>query len=134
MVQQLKISEIADDKKMSKAIEENKLTVKIKRPLWEFNLYWKFMCRDRNDDKNKMNLPPPPFHSSYSVLNCWRITKPTTWKFSDFQFVFISCFVRKLSVIAWVDSKFVGGGYKKNLFLILWILIPSETKWSKIVP
>ena len=60
MVQQLKISEIADDKKMSKAIEENKLIVTIKRPLWEFNLYWKFMCRDKNDDKNKMNLPPPP--------------------------------------------------------------------------
>ena len=46
---------------MSKAIEENKLTVMIERPLWEFNLYWKFMCTDEknNKDKNKTNLPIP---------------------------------------------------------------------------
>ena len=31
---------------MSKAIEENKLTVAIRRLLREFNLYWKFMCTD----------------------------------------------------------------------------------------
>ena len=41
---------------MNKAIEENKLTVTIKR-LLQFNLYLKFLCTDKNNDKNKTNLP-----------------------------------------------------------------------------
>ena len=41
---------------MSKAIEENKLTVMIKNILCEFDLFWKFMCTDENNDKNKTNL------------------------------------------------------------------------------
>ena len=48
---------------MSKAIEENKLTVLIKRLLWEFNLNWKFTCADKNNDNNKTNLSSPSFHS-----------------------------------------------------------------------
>ena len=54
---------IAEIKKMSKAIEENKWRVMIKRPVWEFNLYWKFMRADKNNYKNKTNLPIPPFQS-----------------------------------------------------------------------
>ena len=55
---------------MSKAIEENKLTVMIKRILWEFKSYWKFMCTNKDYDKNKKNVPPYPSpHSSYSFLN-----------------------------------------------------------------
>ena len=45
---------------MSKAIEENELTVLIKRLLCEFSKYWKFMCTDENSDKNKRNLPLSP--------------------------------------------------------------------------
>ena len=46
---------------MSKAIEENKLTITIKRLLQEeFNLDRKFMCTDKSNDKNKTKLPPPP--------------------------------------------------------------------------
>ena len=26
----------------------------------EFNLFWKFMCTDKINDKNKTNLTPPP--------------------------------------------------------------------------
>ena len=37
-------------RKMSRAIEDNKLAVKIKRPLWEFYSYWEFMCTDENND------------------------------------------------------------------------------------
>ena len=33
---------------MSKEIEENETKVTIKRPVWEFNLYWKFMCVETN--------------------------------------------------------------------------------------
>ena len=40
---------------MSNAIEGNKLTVMIKRILWEFSLYWKFMDTGKNNDKNKTN-------------------------------------------------------------------------------
>ena len=46
--------------KMSKAVEENKLTVMIRRFLWEFNLYCKFMYPNENNDKSKTSLPPPP--------------------------------------------------------------------------
>ena len=42
----------------------------MKRLECEFDLCWKFMCTDKNNDKNEMDLPPPPFHSSYSFLNC----------------------------------------------------------------
>ena len=45
---------------MSKAIEENKLTVMIKNILWEFDLFWEFMSTDENNDKNKTNLFFPP--------------------------------------------------------------------------
>ena len=48
-----------DEKKVSKAIEENELTVMIKGLSWEFNLYWKLMCADENNNKNKTNLPQP---------------------------------------------------------------------------
>ena len=46
---------------MSKAIEENNMTVTIKRLFWEFNLFWKFMCTGKNNDKSKENLPLHPF-------------------------------------------------------------------------
>ena len=62
-------------------MEENKLTVWITRLLWEFNWYWKFMCADKNNDKNKTSLPSIPFHSSYLFLNCWKTSKPMSLKF-----------------------------------------------------
>ena len=40
---------------MSNAIEGNKMTVIIKRILWEFSLYLKFMDTGKNNDKNKTN-------------------------------------------------------------------------------
>ena len=52
------------------------------------------MCTDKNNDKNKTNLPRPPFHSSYSFLNSLKTTMPMALKFSDFQFVSINCFVK----------------------------------------
>ena len=44
---------------MSKAIEENKQKVTIKRIVWKFNLFWKFIWTDKNNEKNEMNLPSP---------------------------------------------------------------------------
>ena len=72
------------EKKVSEAIEENKKKVSIKKLVWYFNLYWKFMRTVTNNDKNKMSWPPPSF---YSFLNCWKTAKSTKTKFSDFQFV-----------------------------------------------
>ena len=81
---------------MSKAIEQNQLKATIKRFVQYFNLYWKFMCAVKNDDKNKMDFSPPSFHS---FLTCWKGSQSTkTLKFSDF-----SLFCEKLRVIAWVD-------------------------------
>ena len=50
-----KNSDIWDEKKMSKTIEYNKQKTTIKRLVWEFNLYRKFICTDKNNDKNKTN-------------------------------------------------------------------------------
>ena len=44
---------------MSKT-EERKHTVTIKRLFWGFNLCLKFMCADKNNDKNQTNSPPVP--------------------------------------------------------------------------
>ena len=55
---------------MGKETEENNFTITINILLREFNLYFKFMCADKNNDNNKANVPPLPFHSSYSFLNC----------------------------------------------------------------
>ena len=40
-------------------MEENKLAVMKKKLLWEFKLYSKLTCTDKNNDKNKTNLPSP---------------------------------------------------------------------------
>ena len=85
--------------KMSKAIEENKLTGTIKR-LMRILLYWKFMFIGKNNDKNKTNLPLVLFHSSYSFCNCWKTTKPMT--FHTFS-LFLLTFLSKINVIAWLD-------------------------------
>ena len=61
---------------MSKATEENK-----------------FMCTYKNNNKNKTNIlssSAPVIH----FLNCSKAAKTMTLKFSDFQFVFINCFVK----------------------------------------
>ena len=51
---------------MGKAIEENKLTVIIKIILLKLNIFWKFMQAEKNNDKNKNNLPPPPLQLQFS--------------------------------------------------------------------
>ena len=53
-------SEIAYGK-MSKAVEENKLTITTKRLSWEFDLYQKFMCTDKNNNNKKTKSHPSPF-------------------------------------------------------------------------
>ena len=45
---------------------KKKQKIMIKRLVY-FNLYWKFMCIDKNNDKSKINVPAPSFHS---FLNC----------------------------------------------------------------
>ena len=54
------------------------------------------MCTNKNNDKSKTNLPSPPFHFSYSFLNCWKTTKSVTLKFQTFGLTLCE----KLSVIA----------------------------------
>ena len=44
--------------KVNKTTEEKKLTIMIKKLLWEFNLYCRCMCTEENNDKNKENLHP----------------------------------------------------------------------------
>ena len=55
---QEKNSELVDEKKWIKQQKKKKLTIKIKKLLWEFNLYRKFMCTEENNNKNKENLHP----------------------------------------------------------------------------
>ena len=62
---------------MSKATEDNKMTVTEKILLWEFNSYWKFMCTDENNGKNKtcVQIPPPTpvtvFLITAKLLSLW---------------------------------------------------------------
>ena len=57
---------------MSKAIEENKLTIMIKRLCQEYNSYWKFMCTDEIKDENKNNLTPVTvFVIAEKLLSLW---------------------------------------------------------------
>ena len=53
---------------MNQAIEYNVLTVMIKIRLWEFNLYWKFMCTDEKNDRNKETSPLPPLQLQFSLF------------------------------------------------------------------
>ena len=79
-----------------------------------FQLYWKFMCSDKNNDKNKMNVSPHPFHS---FLNSWKTAT--------------SAFCEKLSVIAWVDYFVLQISWRwveKIIFLILWMFTPFKPK------
>ena len=84
---------IVDEKKISKARYENKLTVTIKRLSWDSTLYWKFMCTDKNNEKNKTNNHLP-LYTPVTAFLIEKTSKPMTLKFSDFQFVFINCFAR----------------------------------------
>ena len=112
---------------MGNAIGENKLTTTMKRILWEFSLYWKFMCADKNNDKRNSKFPPPPpplFQPSYSFFNCSKTTKPMILKI----FRLSACFVKKLSIIACLNyfvSQICWRWVEKN---ISWILIPFITK------
>ena len=53
------------------------------------------MCTDKNNDKNKTNLPPPP---STPVT-----AKSMTSKFSDFQFVLIKGDLRPKTNLCFYD-------------------------------
>ena len=76
---------------MSKGIEETIFTVMIKLVLWEFNLYWKFMCTDENNDENKKTSPNTV---TVFLIAEKLISLSMTLKFSDFQFVSINTFVK----------------------------------------
>ena len=98
----------------------------IKRLIWHLNLYWKFMCTVKNNDKHKMNLPLPFLHSF------WKTAKSNnTLKFSDFKFVLWKIKSNCMSGLFYIANLLEVGG-KKFFFLILWILIPFKPKWSKI--
>ena len=66
---------------MSKTIEKNKQKVMIKRLVWYFNLFWKFICTDKSNDKNKINLPLLP-----STVFLIAEKLPSLLKFWDFHF------------------------------------------------
>ena len=90
---------------MSKAIKENKWEVGIKGVVWESKFYWKHMCADKNNDKNKMNLPPPPPPSTPVLVSliAEKLLHLWLWNFQAFSSLFLLTFCEKLSVIAWVN-------------------------------
>ena len=60
---------------MCKAMAENKMTAIIKRLLSYFSLYWKLMCTDKNNYKNKKSLTPssPPSTPVIVFLNAEKL-------------------------------------------------------------
>ena len=78
-------------RKMSKTIQENKLTVMIKRLFYENSIYIRNLWA-QTKIMTKTNSPSLPFDSSFPFVNCCKTAKPMTLKFLDFQFVFINFF------------------------------------------
>ena len=76
--------------KISKAIEENKLT----NDFYENSIYFGSLRVQTKIRIITKRTYPPLFRSSYNFLDCWGTTKPMTLKFSDFQF---------LSITTWLD-------------------------------
>ena len=75
---------------MSKATEENKYKVTIKR-LFENSIYiGNLGVQTKVIIRTKTNSPFPPFYFSCSFLNCRKTAKSMTLRFSGFQFVFIN--------------------------------------------
>ena len=68
-------------------VKWNKLTVAIKRLMWEFNLYQKLICIDKNNHKKKTESPSLTSSPVPVFLIAEKLLKPMTLKFSDFQFV-----------------------------------------------
>ena len=59
-----------------------------KKFLCEFNLYWKFMCTDKNNSKNKANFPP--LLSTPVTVVLVETTKPMILEFSGFLVVLLT--------------------------------------------
>ena len=86
-----------------------------------------------SNDKNKLTYSLRL--SSYSFFDCWHSAKPMTLKILGFQF--ISTVLWKIEHNCMPESFFIADISevgRKNTFLILWFLIPSRPKWSKIFP
>ena len=121
---------------MSKAIEKNKSTVMIKRLTWGLHFSWEFMWTNKNNDKNKTNLPPPPSTPSTPFLIAEKLLSLLFWNFQTFS-LFLST-VRKIRRNCmsglFCIANLLEMGTKKVFFLIVCILTPSKPKWSKIYP
>ena len=101
--------------KMSKAIEENKKKVTVKILASEHNLYWKFMCTDKNYDKNKTykTYPLPPSTPVTVFLIAKKLLRLWLWVFHAFS-LFLSTVGERLSISEWFDC---------SLLLIYWWLV-----------
>ena len=61
-----------------------------KKFLCEFNLYWKFMCTDKNNNENKTRTNFPPLTSTPVTVFLVETTKPMIMKFSGFLVVLLT--------------------------------------------
>ena len=57
----------------------------IKRLMYELNLYRKFTCTDKNNDKNKTSLPPPPSTPVTVFLIAEKLLSPWLWNVQIFS-------------------------------------------------
>ena len=114
---------------MSKAREENKLTIEIKRPLWEFDLYCKLMRADENNDKNKKNIPRSPLTQVIIFLIAEKLLSLRLWNFQAF-ILFLWTVLGKNECNCMRGllfyCRFVGGGLKNKHFFSFMISLPSQ--------
>ena len=94
--------------KVNKTAEEKKLTIMIKKLLWEFNLYCKFMCAEENNDENKKKLNPAATPVAVSLIAGTLLCHYYVYDSMNFQTVNMF-----LLTVLWKIKRnctFVGGG------------------------
>ena len=68
---------------MIKGIEENKLSIIIKRLLQQLKLFWKYKCTDENSDMNKKKLHPPLPFTVTVLLIAVKLLSLWLWNFQS---------------------------------------------------
>ena len=108
----------------------------VKRLVREFNFYWKFVCTDKNNDKNKTNLPPPASTPAIVFLITQKLLSKLKKNFQNFSLsllIFLSMLLLFLLnllsfLMHWITSHFLNVAFYKLFYMYFYCLDLCETK------